>query len=142
MEELKMEELKMTKRQKYDKNLFFIATLWNWCFTAGCVGMAIFSVESLGILMKEIPDVKVWLYITVAAIGLFGYGYYCISRDVYRNRDIIKLGVLGKWVIFGLFLAYFISGDITLLAFSAAVGDLIFSFLFIEVLSKLSKTYK
>ena len=67
-------------------------------------------------------------------IQFFGIGYYWISKDVWRNRNIIKMGIFGKTLVFMMFLIYLFRNEITILLFLAGCVDLIFTILFINVL--------
>lgn len=75
-----------------------------------------------------------WYFIVFGAVFIFGLGYYWISKDVERNRDIIKMGIIAKVMVFLLFLIYMIKGDITWLLFLAGCIDLVFAVLFKQVL--------
>ncbi len=81
-----------------------------------------------------------WYYIFLGAVFIFGLGYYYISKDVQRNRDIIKMGILGKVVVFLLFLIYLIDGEVRLLLFLGGFVDLIFAVLFAEVLVRMRES--
>lgn len=129
----------MTTRQSYQKQLFFISAVYNW--GAAILFMALYYLShDLLVMLIKVPEQTLWFFISMAAVFLFGVGYYFISQDVRRNRDIIKLGCVGKAIFFLLFLAYWQKGDITVVAFSLACGDLLFSILFTQVLYSLKKT--
>ncbi len=127
-----MEETMATK-EAYQKNLFFISAVYNW--TAGIlfIGLYYLNQELLKWFFK-IPDGMMWYFFTSAVILIYGVGYYYISKDVQRNRDIIKLGCVGKLVFFGLCYVYWRKGDVTGLTFSLACGDFVFAMLFAQVL--------
>ena len=95
----------MTSQQAYQKNLFFIAALYNWGATILFVALYYISQEHLGLLIK-IPEQSLWFFLTFMAVFIFGLGYYFIFRDLERNRDIIKLGCVGKALFFLIFLIY------------------------------------
>lgn len=78
-----------------------------------------------------------WYYIFIAAVVIFGIGYYWISKDVARNRDIIKMGIMGKIAIFMIFSIYLLKGEVTFLFFLVGCGDLVFTILFFKVLSRI-----
>jgi len=78
-----------------------------------------------------------WYYIFLGAVFVFGLGYYYISKDVQRNRDLIKMGVLAKGIVFLLFLIYLIEGEVRVLLFLGGFVDLIFAVLFAEVLVRM-----
>jgi hypothetical protein len=69
-------------------------------------------------------------------ILVFGLGYYCVYRDIFRNRDIVLMGVIGKTVFSAVFLYYFIShpGQIPVFFLIPIGGDLVFVVLFVMFL--------
>ena len=77
---------------------------------------------------------QVVLVVFLALAFVFGIGYYWVSRDVRKNRDLVRLGVLGKLAVFVLFSIAWITGEIPFLLVFPGVGDLIFAILFIGFL--------
>lgn len=128
----------MTSQQAYQKNLFFIAALYNWGATILFVALYYISQEHLGLLIK-IPEQSLWFFLTFMAVFIFGLGYYFIFRDLERNRDIIKLGCVGKALFFLIFLIYWQKGDVSTVAFGLVCGDAVFSILFAQVLYTLKR---
>lgn len=126
----------MFEKGTYDKNLFFIGALWNWSAAALFFGLSI-SNKQLLTYYHVIPQTMLWYYCFLGAVFVFGIGYYWISKDVTRNRDIIKMGILGKAMVFLLFLIYLFKGEITILLFLSGCVDLIFTILFVKVLIRL-----
>ncbi|RJP84955.1 MAG: hypothetical protein C4518_17780 [Desulfobacteraceae bacterium] len=122
----------------YEKRLFFIGALWNWSAAMLFFGLSVVNKELLSYFHK-IPETMLWYYGFLAAVFIFGIGYFWISHDVWRNRNIIKMGIIGKTAVFLLFFAYLVKGEITLLLFMAGCVDLIFTILFIKVLLRTPK---
>jgi hypothetical protein len=120
----------------YEKNLFFVGALWNW--SASMIFLSL-SFVNKGLLayFHKIPETMLWYYCFLGAVFIFGIGYYWISMDVWRNRDIIKMGVAGKILVFLLFFVYLLKGEITFLLFLAGCVDLLFAILFIKVLTRM-----
>lgn len=129
----------MTDRPKYEKRLFLIGALWNWSASLLLLFLYFVNQELLQYYHK-IPETMLWYYIFLGAVFIFGLGYYYISKDVQRNRDIIKMGILGKVVVFLLFLIYLIEGEVRLLLFLGGFVDLIFAVLFAEVLVRMRES--
>jgi len=129
----------MSTRERYEKTMFFVGALWNWGVSLLFLILVLVNKQLLSIVFNKIPESMLWFYICLAAIFIFGLGYYWISTDVKRNRDIIKMGILGKVVIFVLLLTYTINGEVNMLGLAAGTVDLIFSVLFAEVLLRLPK---
>jgi len=65
---------------------------------------------------------------------VFGLGYYWVSRDLSRNRDLVKLGVVGKPLVFVVFLGHAFIKEIPVLLVAPSVVDLLFGALFLEFL--------
>ena len=128
----------MSEKGMYEKNLFFIGALWNWSAAILFVGLSVVNRQLLT-YFHNIPQTMLWYYCFLGAVFVFGMGYYWISKDVRRNRDIIKMGIMGKIIVFLLFLIYLLKGEITFLLFLAGCVDLIFTVLFVKVLVRTPK---
>lgn len=70
---------------------------------------------------------------------VFGIGYFWVSLDLIRNRDIAKLGVLGKLIVFVALLWAGIIGQIHFIMIGAGIVNLIFAILYMEFLLTLKK---
>lgn len=123
----------MSEKVTYEKKLFFIGALWNWSAAILFFGLSVVNRQLLT-YFHNIPQTMLWYYCFLGAVFVFGMGYYWISKDVRRNRDIIKMGIIGKIIVFLLFLIYLLKGEITFLFFLAGCVDLIFTVLFVKVL--------
>jgi hypothetical protein len=126
----------VTDRPKYEKRLFFIGALWNWSASVLLLFLYFVNQELLK-YYHEIPETMLWYYFFIGTVFVFGLGYYWISKDVQRNRDIIKMGIIGKPAVFLLFLVYLMEGEAKLLLFLGGSVDLIFAVLFAEVLFRM-----
>lgn len=67
-------------------------------------------------------------------VALFGYGYWLVARDPARNDGIIILGIIGKVLVFGLFMADAIAGRIQFAVALPTSIDALFAILFVEFL--------
>jgi hypothetical protein len=128
----------MAETGAYEKKLFFVGALWNWGAAMLFFGLSVVNKELLTYFHK-IPETMLWYYCFLGAVFIFGIGYFWISQDVWRNRNIIKMGIIGKILVFAMFLIYLYLGEITLLLFLAGCVDLIFTILFIKVLLRTPK---
>ncbi len=129
----------MQSRERYNKAVFFIGALWNWSASLFFLLLAIVNKQLLSFFLNRIPESMMWLYAFLGAVFVFGLGYYWTSKDVRRNRDIIKMGICGKVFVVVIFLAYAILNEITLIGLMTAMVDLVFAGLFLEVLIRLPK---
>ena len=124
-------------RNIYQKRLFFIGALWNWSAAIVFVGMSIFFTPSLPLFFNTIPENFLWFHLSMGAVFIFGIGYYWISKNTQRNRDLIKLGIIGKTFVFCLLTYGWQTDVVTILVFLAGAVDLLFTLLFVEALMKL-----
>jgi hypothetical protein len=126
----------MSSQQAYQKKMFFIAAVFNWVAAILFVGLYYLSQEHLAMLIK-IPEQTLWFFFSWTIVFVFGGGYYLVSRDIERNRDIIKMGLIGKVIFFSMVFYYWQKGDVGTVAFCLVIGDAIFSVLFAQVLYSL-----
>ena len=120
----------------YCRRLFTIGAIWNWGVAALLTSLAAFELPALAWFLNDVPESFLWFYLFMGIVAVFGLGYYWVGQDVQRNRNIIKMGVLGKLIVFALVIPAWLSGEVTLLGAASAAVDLVFTFLFIDVLMK------
>ena len=125
-------------RDIYNRRLFFIGALWNWSAAIVFAVISIFLTSYLPLFLKIIPENMLWFHLFMGAVFVFGLGYYWISKDTYRNRDLIKMGIIGKTFVFCLLTYGWQTDVVTILVFLAGTVDLLFTFFFVEVLTKLN----
>lgn len=65
---------------------------------------------------------------------VFGLGYYWVSRDLTKNRDLVKLGAIGKPLVFLVFFGHAFAREIPMLLVVPSILDLLFGALFLEFL--------
>ena len=78
---------------RYYRGMFFAAAVWN-VFSAGGVLFLLGSAkyrQAAG--FPGTPD-TIALQLLACCLFVFGLGYYWVSRDLSRNRDLVKLGVI------------------------------------------------
>jgi hypothetical protein len=115
------------------RRVFLIGALWN------LVG-GVFIIASTGWIFDNsgvaVPFPAAYYYTWTAMILVFGLGYYCVYRDMFRNRDIVLMGVIGKSAFSGVFLYNFVShpGQIPVFFLIPIAGDLVFVGLFVMFL--------
>lgn len=89
---------------------------------------------SLGI---PLPENTSYLHIATAYVFTQGVSYWFVSRDMLRNIDMVKVGVIYKAIYVGLAVYYVAIGQLPHVVFAwFAVFDLIFLVLFVWYLSK------
>ena len=118
-------------RKSYYRWLFVIGALSNW-------GTAVIFFVGYGYIFSMLNmkalNYPVILQLSLSFVFVLGVGYYWVSKDINKNHDIVKLGILAKTASFLLMFYYFISGDLPFLIFSTGIVDLLFAVLFVEFL--------
>jgi hypothetical protein len=115
--------------ERFYRNMFLIAAIWNVGGGAVIVLLArwIFSMSGV-----SFPEPPAYFHSWVALFVVFGIGYYMIHRDMYANKNIVILGIIGKLgfaVVFAYnMIAY--PNQIPLFFLIPMIGDLIFVGLF------------
>ena len=126
--------IKLMQTEKSYKTFFTVAALWNFSAALLFVFMAMFSHKLLGFFLNIIPESFLWYYLFLALVFGYGLGYYWTGQDVRMNRNIIKMGIIGKMLVFILLTGGWLNGVVTILAAGAGAVDLVFTILFIQVL--------
>jgi len=124
------------EREGYYKKLFFVGALWNWGAT---VPLFFFYGFIFTLLGEKVPVFPVWLQLFLALAFVFGIGYYWVSKDLSRV-EIVKMGAIGKILVFIIPLYYAIRGDIGWIVVGIVFVDLVFAVLFIEFLLRVRKS--
>lgn len=124
------------RSETYCRRLFVVGALWNWGVAVLVTSLAALELHALSWFLNDIPESFLWFYASMGVVAVFGVGYYWVAQDVRRNRNIIKMGVLGKTLVFVLIIPAWLSGEVTALTAAAATVDLVFTILFIDVLMK------
>ena len=83
------------------------------------------------------PEPWVYYYSWIALFVTFGIGYYLVYRDMYGNKNLVILGIIGKLSFSAIFIAGMIldPGKIPLFFLIPVIGDLIFVVLFWKFLN-------
>lgn len=116
------------------KPLFTIAAVWNWSTALLFVSLSFFSHRLLSLFLNIIPQSFIWFNLFFSLVVVFGLGYYWAGQDVLTNRNIIKMGILGKLLVFVLVTYAWLTGVLTTVAAGAGAVDLVFAILFMRVL--------
>jgi hypothetical protein len=123
------------QKERYYKNFFIVAAVWNWVATVPFF----FAYEQIfAFLGMRMPIYPVTLQLFLSLAFVFGIGYYWVSRNL-MNLEIVKMGVVGKILVFLLFLYYAAIGNIPWLLVLPGIVDLIFAILFMEYLLRVKR---
>lgn len=124
------------QKERYYKNFFIVAAIWNWIATVPFFFAYGPIFAFLGMGMPIYPG-TLQLFLSLAFV--FGIGYYWVSRNL-MNLEIVKMGIIAKIFVFLLLLYYAIIGNIHWLLALPGIVDLIFAILFIQYLFHVKKT--
>ena len=84
---------------RYYRALFIAAAFWNLLAACGVL-FALTNRKLRGELgFPGTPD-NIALQLLASCLLLFGLGYYWVSRDLSRNHDLVRLGIIGKPLVF------------------------------------------
>jgi hypothetical protein len=126
-------------KKDYYKKMFFIAALYNWGATLPfAVGYKTF----FPLFNMELPRYLVFFMMFLGLCFVFGIGYFWVSRDVYKNHDIVWMGIIGKLIVFVGLLWAWMAGEVPLILTGPGIIDMIFVLLFIEFLTTVKKAEK
>lgn len=117
------------KNEKSYRNLFLIAALYD--FILGFVFFAF-----MGFFLEDIFELLLPLYpaffqAAAAFVFVMGVGFYFVYRNMYRNIDIVKLGIIFKLFYTGLAFYYVFFGGMPWIFSVFGFLDIIFIVFFI-----------
>jgi len=119
------------KKESYYKWLFIIGAVWNW---GAAILFFFFSAQAFAILRMQPLNYPAIMQLAMALVFAFGIGYYWVSKDLFTNHDIVKMGIIAKILVFFVLLYHYLVGNIPLMLASCGAVDLIFALLFMEFL--------
>lgn len=121
-------------RLKYYKGLFLVAAVYDIILGIVFTFFTASAFDLLGI-PEKLPEFIGYLTLIGAYLLIIGVAYYLIYKgDLYKNRDLILIGVLYKFAYCTITFYYFLIGDIPHILFLALFGvlDLIMFILMME----------
>ncbi len=128
-------------RLKYYKGLFLLVAVYDLILGIVFMFFSKSTFELLGI-PEKLPEFDGYLTLIGVYVLILGVAYYLIYRgDLYKNRDLILIGVLYKLGYCAVTFYYFIIGDIPHILFLGLFGviDLIMFILMAECYLTVSK---
>ncbi|MDQ6526756.1 hypothetical protein RB608_24250 [Nocardioides sp. LHD-245] len=84
--------------------------------------------------LRPAPADTAFEHIAIAAIGLFGLGYWMAAGAPERHRGIIQLGLAGKVAVVAIVIGHFLAGSANGRLAGVVAGDVVFSVLFARYL--------
>ena len=122
-------------KETYYKKMFFIGALWNWSVS---LSFALGYKILFPLFGMELPNYLVFFMMFLGLVFVYGIGYFWVSRDINKNHDIVRMGIIGKLIVFVALLWAWVDGEVPVILVGAGIVDLIFTILFIKFLN----TYK
>ncbi|NOZ95293.1 MAG: hypothetical protein GXP47_11255 [Acidobacteria bacterium] len=120
----------MPKREYYTR-LFLVGAIWNW--VAAATFMVGYPLIFPALRMPP-PTYPVFFLMFLALCFIFGNGYHWVSRDLGRNHGIVRLGIIGKLIVFAGLAWAGLTGQIHPILVLPGVVDLVFAFLYVGFL--------
>jgi hypothetical protein len=119
------------------KLLFLIASIYDLV-----LGLAFFFFYKpiFGLFNITLPVYPMYLQMASAFVIAMGVGYYFIYKNLYRNIDLVKLGIVYKIVYAGLTSYFYFAGLANVVFLWLALCDFIFMIFFIMFLIQSKKT--
>lgn len=117
------------RTEKFYHGAFLVAALWDLI-----LGFLFFVfLKNIFIMFGiPLPENLSYLHLSAAFIFVQGLGYYFVYRNLQRNVDIVKVGLVYKVVYTGVAFYYWLTGGSPHLMFTIfGFVDLIFIALFI-----------
>jgi hypothetical protein len=121
---------------KYYKKFFVVAAIWNW---VAAIAFFCWYKQILSLFDMKPLIYPVIMQLLSALVFVFGIGYYWVAGDIEKNQAIVKMGIIGKILVFILLLVHWILGNIPFFLVGPGIVDLIFAILFIEFLLRFPK---
>ncbi len=131
---------KLNKKEEFFKGVFLVAAIYD--LVLGAVFFLLYE-PIYAFLNISLPVYSMYLQMSAAFVFAMGVGYYFIYKNMYRNIDLVKLGIVYK-VVYGGLASYFYFSDLAnVIFFWFAVIDVAFLILFIQFLmyAKSDKRY-
>jgi hypothetical protein len=120
----------MTKKNLdgFFKGLFLVAAIYDFVFG---VIFCFFYATIYTMFNIVLPDYPVYLQMAAAFVIAMGVGYYFVFKNLYRNIDLVKLGVVYKLFYSGITTMFYFTGKAHVLFLWFAAFDATFMLLFI-----------
>jgi len=109
------------------RRIFLVGALWN---LLGAGLLFVFWRQAFAFFQLEPPNYLAFFQAWLALAFVFGIGYYYVSRDLYGNVNIVRLGIYGKTAFAVIFIYHVAFGDFHPVFLSGAIIDLVFVVLY------------
>lgn len=110
------------------KNLFLIAAIYD--FVLGLLFL-FFYLPIYNFLNMTLPGYPAYLQMSAAFVVAMGVGYFFVYKNMYRNIDLVKLGIVYKAAYSGVASYFYFTGQAFLPFLWLAIIDTLFLLLFV-----------
>ncbi len=114
------------------RTIFLVGALWN---LLGGGLFFLFWQPAFAFFQLAPPNYLAFFQSWLALAFVFGIGYYYVSRDLYGNLNIVKLGIYGKTLFAVIFIYHVIFSGFHPVFLSGAIIDLVFVILYLRFLA-------
>jgi hypothetical protein len=120
-------------RYETRRQIYLLGSLWNFGFALSGLALPRMTLWLISGSTKTLAGVlaRTFFFFFWVAVGVFGIGYYLVSRDPDRNEAVIWTGCLAKVIIFVTLSRLYLRRQVKLFAFLGGLGDFIWTFLFL-----------
>ncbi len=115
-------------KNKFFKSLFLIAALYDLILGVVFLTMYKFIYSYFNIALPTYP---MYLQLSAAFVIAIGIAYYFVYLNMYRNIDLVKLGIIYKLIYILVAGYYYLIGIAHVIFFWFVVFDIIFLVLFV-----------
>jgi len=115
------------------QRIFLVGALWNM-FGAGL--FFLLWRPAFAFFQLEHPNYPAFFQAWLALAFVFGSGYYYVSRDLYGNLHIVRLGIYGKTAFAMIFIYHVVFSNFHPVFLSGAIIDLVFVGLYARFLAQ------
>jgi hypothetical protein len=115
--------------ETFYKRQFLVGALWN---VVGGFFVAVATPSIFGWSGLSTPQPPAYYAAWIALFITFGIGYFTVYRDMYNNKNIVVLGIIGKLAFSAVFICCMTlyKGQIPSFFWVPVIGDLVFVVLF------------
>lgn len=119
-------------REMHQKVMYTIAAIWNWVLAILFLVLPRIDIAYFAISGNEVPPTLLWFDCFMGLVFAFGIGFYLVSLNPQRNRDLLTIAIFEKCWVFVVGFYYFVIGEASIWVLAVVIGDLIFGLLFAE----------
>lgn len=115
--------------EKFYRGLWVVAGIFN---VIGGLAIFIFADTVFGTIGKSTPVPPLYYQAWIAMFATIGIGYWIVALDLYKNRGMVIIGIIGKLAFASLcfYNAIAYPGQIPPVLIGAAVADVTFVLFF------------